>query len=187
MYNSFLSISQVPAAWKRAIITPIYKKGLASNAANYRPISSLTSVFSKLMERVVAVNLLNYLRDNRVIIKHQHGFMCRRSTLTNLLESANDCTLSLENKATSSIVYVDFTKAFDLVSHYKLLRKLESYGIQGSLLSWLKSFLSDRFQCTKVGQSVSSWIPIDNDVIQGSCLGPLLFLLYINDITDSRN
>ena len=108
--------------------------------------------------------------------------MCRRSTLTNL-ESVNDWTL--ENKATSSIVYIDFTKAFDLVSHTKLLQKLESYGIQDSLLSWLKSFLSDRFQCTKVGLSVSSWIPIHNyGVIQGSCLGPLLFLLYINDITD---
>ena len=151
MYNSFLSISQIPAAWKRAIITPIHKKGPTSNPANYRPIS-LTSVFSKLMERVVVTDLLTYLRENNLITKHQHGFMNRRSTLTNLLESVNDWTLSLAHKATTSIVYIDFTKAFDLVSHTKLMQKIETYGIQGHLLKWINSFLTNRFQCTKIGQ-----------------------------------
>jgi hypothetical protein len=133
MYNSFFSISQIPAAWKRAIITPIHKKGPTSNPANYRPIS-LTSVFSKLMERVVVTDLLTYLRENNLITKHQHGFMNRKSTLTNLLESVNDWTLSLAHKATTSIVYIDFTKAFDSVSHTKLIQKIEAYGIQGHLL-----------------------------------------------------
>jgi ribonuclease P/MRP protein subunit RPP40 len=184
MYSSLLSISQVPTAWKRAIITPIHKKGPTSNPANYRPIS-ITSVFCKLMERIMVTDLLTYLSENSLITKHQHGFMSRRSTLTNLLESVHDWTLSLANKTVTSVVYIDFTKAFDLVPHAKLLQKLESYGIQGYLLKWINSFLSNRIQCTKIGQDLSSWTPIYSGVIQGSCLGPLLFLLYINDITDN--
>jgi ribonucleases P/MRP protein subunit RPP40 len=182
IFNSFMSISTIPSVWKHAVITPIYKKGLQSNPGNYRPIS-LTSIFSKLMERCIATKILDFLQTSKLLSNHQHGFLPKKSTLTNLLESVRDWTLSIENKAREAVVYIDFTRAFDLVQHSKLLHKLRSYGITGGLLNWIESFLSSRTHCTKVGDAISTPTSIRSGVIQGSCIGPLLFLIYIDDIT----
>jgi len=136
------------------------------------------------MERVISVNMLAYLRRNGVITKQQHGFLSGRSTSTNLLETLNDWTLAINDRKSVGVAYVDFAKAFDTVCHRKLLSKLASYGINGQLLKWIESFLSCRTQQTRVGHSLSSIIQLTSGVVQGSVLGPLLFVLFINDITN---
>jgi len=149
-----LSVGKVPAGWKTAIITPLFKKGVSSDPSNYHPIS-LTSVFSKLIERVIVINLLNYLRSHNLISKQQHGFLSKRSTATNLLDSLNDWSVSLENGTHQTVAYVDFAKAFDSVCHSKLVAKLRQYGIEGSLLEWISDFLSGRSHRTRVGPELS--------------------------------
>jgi hypothetical protein len=181
IFTSFMSVGQVPSDWKNAIITPIYKKGLASDPSNYRPIS-LTSVFCKLMERVIALDMLTYLRHHGLITRHQHGFIAKRSTTTNLLECLNDWSIALKDHHSVTVAYIDFSKAFDTVCKSKLLCKLSALGITGNLLLWINNFLTGRTQCTRVGSSYSQTAPLISGIVQGSCLGPLLFLLYINDV-----
>jgi len=181
LFNNSMSVGEIPDDWRKAIITPIAKGGVASDVSNYRPIA-LTSVVCKIMERVIVQHLLNYLYQHGLISHHQHGFLKRKSTTTNLLESLNDWTLAFDNKDGTTVAYIDYAKAFDSVSHQKLCHKLLSYGISGSILAWIKSFLSARTQCTRVGSSLSCSEYVISGVIQGSCLGPILFVLYINDI-----
>jgi len=183
LFNSLMSTGSLPTAWKKTVISPIFKKGSSSDPANYRPVS-ISSTFCKLMERVIVTHMLLHLERHNLLSKEQHGFLQKRSTLTNLTETMNDWTLSLENKTTQTAVYIDFKRAFDMVPHDKLLYKLRVYGFGGNLLLWIGNFLKNRTQATKVGSSISSFKSISSGVIQGSCLGPLLFVIYINDITD---
>lgn len=183
LFNSFMSVRKIPQAWKTSIIIPIFKKDLPSNPKNYRPVS-LTSVFCKLMERVVVKQLLSYLSQHNLITKSQHGFLSRLSTCTNLLECVNDWTVLIESGSQVAVAYVDFARAFDSVTHSKLISKLKSYGITGALLEWIEFYLNDRNHCTRVGGHVSSFCNIRSGVIQGSCIGPILFVLFINDIVD---
>ena len=128
MYNSFMSVGKMPTSWKTATVTPIYKKGRPSDPSNYRPISQ-TSVFCKLMERVIVADITEYLLKHKLLNPSQHGFLARRSTLTNLLECTSDWTMSIDCRRISTVIYIDFSKAFDSVCHTKLLSKLATYGI----------------------------------------------------------
>ena len=181
IFRSFMSDGKIPDIWRHGIITPVYKSGIASDPGNYRPIA-LTSVFCKVMERVISAEILQYCKRHGLISDQQHGFLSKRSTVTNLLSGHNDWTNAISKRHTVAAAYIDFQKAFDSVCHKKLFTRLSSLGITGNLLSWIKNFLTDRQQCTRVGDTISDAVKIISGVIQGSCLGPVLFVLYINSI-----
>ena len=186
IFTSLMSVGKIPSEWSRAIVTPVYKGGSASSVSNYRPIS-LTCVASKIMERVMVYDMLIYLRHHNLISKQQHGFLSARSTTSNLLESISDWTLALNDNKSVAVANIDFAKAFDSVCTSKLIYKLQSYGISGALIRWITSFLSDRSQQTRVGNSLSALTKLSSGVVQGSVIGPLLFVLFINDITQLFN
>ena len=126
--------------WKKAVTTPVFKKEVAGKVCNYRPIS-LTCVSSKIMERVIAQHIYNYLNRNNILHHAQHRFCKGRSTCTNLLDSVNYWTIPIQHKHSVTIAYVDFSKAFDCVSHNELFARLASYEIRGNLLQWLYEIL----------------------------------------------
>ena len=182
-FRTLIETRSIPDEWRVAIITPIFKKGSPSDPTNYRPVS-LTCTCCKILESIITSEILNFLNQPHLITKHQHGFLSRHSTSTNLLECINDWTLSISNKKSIPIAYIDFKSAFDCISHPKLLLKLSSYGIKGNLYFWIQSFLSNRSQFVKINSSYSLPCPVSSGVIQGSVVGSLLFNLFINDITD---
>jgi len=152
LFRSFFDQKQLPTEWKHSIITPKFKKGDPSAASNYRPIA-LTVVCSKIFESIISNELLNYLTRNDLITKHQHAFLKKHSTTTNLLESLHDWTISFSNKRSVNVAYIDFCRAFDTISHPKIIQKLSAYGIDGTLLSWFIDFLSNRTQTVKARHS----------------------------------
>jgi len=126
LFNQFISVGFVPDDWRKAVVVPVFKKGAAGLLSNYRPIS-LTYVLSKVMERIVSRKVCNHLRLNNILSPDQHGFLSKRSTCTNLLKCFNDWSLSIQSREQTTVIYVDFSKAFDVVSHAKLFTRLHSY------------------------------------------------------------
>ena len=183
LFQIGFDFSYLPGIWKFAFVTPVHKKGDASLVSNSRLIS-LTCTMCKIMERVINDSMLKYLSSCSLISKRQHGFLSKHSTSTNLLESTYDWTLALDSRKPVDIVYIDFSRAFDSVVHSKLLYKLNSIGITGKLLSWISSFLSDRTQCTVVEGYRSSITKVISGVVQGSCIGPVLFVIFVNEVID---
>ena len=183
-FSLTLKQSQIPDAWKKAIVTPIYKNGSKTSVRNYRPIS-ITSCCSRILERIVNGKIIQHLVLNNVLNDTQHGFLPGKSTDTILLKFYDYVTENVDKGLAVDAVFFDYSKAFDSVPHSVLLSRLEASGVAGSLLTWVKNFLSDRQQKVKVGDAYSTWLPVSKGVIQGSVLGPTLFNVFLNNIDES--
>ena len=183
LWRKSLDTGQVPKILKQQSIVPIYKKGSKAKPENYRPVS-LTSHILKLFERVLRAKIVEFIETENKLSNEQYGFRPGRSTITQLLVHIENIIQILEKHGNADILYLDFSKAFDKVCHQTLLRKLEGYNIKGKVLKWIESFLSDRYQKVVVQGVHSEPEKVKSGVPQGTVLGPVLFILYINNITE---
>jgi len=183
LFQASLDQGVVPEDWKDANIVPLFKKGDKTKAVTYRPVS-LPSISCKLLEHIIHSSIMAHLDEFKFLNNAQHGFRKKRSCETQLISTLEDFNNCLNKKQQIDAILLDFSKAFDKVDHEGLLLKLDHCGISDSLLSWIRSFLIGRGQKVLVDGTMSAPRPVLSGVPQGTVLGPLLFLIYINDISD---
>ena len=186
IFHKSLAEAKLPPQWKEAYIKPIFKKGSKHMASNYRPVS-LTSVCCKILERIIRHDVMNHLETNDLINSNQHGFRSGRSCCTQLLELMEIWTRLIDEGNAWDCIYLDFAKAFDKVPHHRLTMKLSKMGIKGNLHKWLCDFLNNRYQAVVIKDSKSAVKEVTSGIPQGSVLGPIMFIIYINDLPDVVN
>ena len=186
IYNKSFETGTFPQKLKTAKVTPIHKKGPKTFVENYRPISVLP-IFDKILEKIIYKQLISFLNKQNILSENQYGFQKDKSTSLAILDLIQNITNSLNINNFSCNVFLDFAKAFDTVDHTILLNKMQHYGIRGQVYKWFHSYLTNRTQSVFISGAHSKLLNISHGVPQGSILGPILFLLYINDITTCSN
>ena len=181
LFRKTIEEGEIPQDWKNAKVVPIHKKGSKTKPGNYRPVS-LTCHVCKVMEKIIKRKLITHLMDNDLLSKHQHGFTARKLCQSNLLEVLEKWTKSIDDGLGVDVIYLDYQKAFDSVPHRRLLSKLSGYGIQGRVAKWISAFLQGRRQQVVIRSGQSSWVDVTSGVPQGSVLGPVLVIVYVNEL-----
>ena len=182
--NLSLSGYTFPDEWKKAKVTPIFKSGDKSDVGNYRPISVLPIV-SKIIERAVHDQLYAYLTNADLLSNAQSGFRSNHSTSTTLHDVQDYILNNMDDGYATGVIFLDLKKAFDTVNHDILIKKLKNYGIDNNELLWFESYLNNRSQVVNVNSTLSDFQPVNIGIPQGSILGPLLFIIFVNCLPDA--